>query len=42
VAGAGVGADGSESFGERAAAEGSLGRMRGVEIVPMLARALRG
>jgi 2,3-bisphosphoglycerate-independent phosphoglycerate mutase len=42
VAGAGVGPDGSEGFGERAAAEGSLGRMRGVDVVPMLARALRG
>jgi 2,3-bisphosphoglycerate-independent phosphoglycerate mutase len=42
VAGAGVQPDGSEGFGERAAAEGSIGRLRGTDIVPMLARTLRG
>jgi 2,3-bisphosphoglycerate-independent phosphoglycerate mutase len=42
VAGAGVQADGSESFGERAAADGSIGRLRGTDIVPLLARTLRG
>jgi 2,3-bisphosphoglycerate-independent phosphoglycerate mutase len=42
VAGAGVQADGSESFGERAAAQGSIGRLRGTAIVPMLARTLLG
>lgn len=36
VAGASVTADGTEVFGERAAADGSLGTMRGVEIVPRL------
>jgi 2,3-bisphosphoglycerate-independent phosphoglycerate mutase len=41
VAGAGVQPDGTPSFGERACAEGSLGRLRGIEIVPMLARTLR-
>jgi 2,3-bisphosphoglycerate-independent phosphoglycerate mutase len=42
VAGVGVQPDGSRSFGERAAADGSLGRMRGVDIVPMLAGIVRG
>jgi 2,3-bisphosphoglycerate-independent phosphoglycerate mutase len=42
VAGAGVTADGSESYGERACARGSLGSLRGVEIVPRLAGLLRG
>jgi 2,3-bisphosphoglycerate-independent phosphoglycerate mutase len=42
VAGAGVQPDGSESFGERAAAEGSIGRLRGTDIVPLLARTMRG
>jgi 2,3-bisphosphoglycerate-independent phosphoglycerate mutase len=41
VAGAGVQADGGETFGERAAARGSLGRMRGVDIVPVLAEIVR-
>ncbi|HJV03904.1 MAG TPA: 2,3-bisphosphoglycerate-independent phosphoglycerate mutase [Actinomycetota bacterium] len=36
VAGPGVGADGTTSFGERAAADGSIGTIRGVEIVPRL------
>jgi 2,3-bisphosphoglycerate-independent phosphoglycerate mutase len=42
VAGPGVQPDGSESFGERAAAEGSIGRLRGTDIVPLLARTLTG
>jgi 2,3-bisphosphoglycerate-independent phosphoglycerate mutase len=42
VAGAGVQSDGSESFGERAAEDGSIGRLHGTDIVPMLARTLRG
>jgi 2,3-bisphosphoglycerate-independent phosphoglycerate mutase len=42
VSGPGVAADGSTTFGERACAEGSLGRLRGVEIVPRLAALLRG
>ena len=42
VAGGGVPSDGSESFDERAAARGSLGRLRGVEIVPRLAALMRG
>jgi 2,3-bisphosphoglycerate-independent phosphoglycerate mutase len=42
VAGAGVQPDGSESFGERAAAEGSIGRLRGTDIVPLMARTMRG
>ncbi|MGZ5305974.1 MAG: 2,3-bisphosphoglycerate-independent phosphoglycerate mutase [Actinomycetota bacterium] len=36
VAGGGVQSDGSASFGERACAEGALGRLRGVDIVPRL------
>jgi 2,3-bisphosphoglycerate-independent phosphoglycerate mutase len=42
VAGLGVQADGSEAFGEREAARGSIGRLRGTDIVPLLARTLRG
>jgi 2,3-bisphosphoglycerate-independent phosphoglycerate mutase len=42
VAGAGVQPDGGEAFGERVAAEGSIGRLRGTDIVPMLSRTLRG
>lgn len=34
VAGAGVPPDGCEGFGERAAASGALGRLRGVDILP--------
>jgi len=34
--------DGSTSFGERACATGSLGRLRGVDIVPRLAGLMRG
>jgi 2,3-bisphosphoglycerate-independent phosphoglycerate mutase len=36
VAGGGVRADGVESFGERAAADGTIGHIRGVEILPRL------
>jgi 2,3-bisphosphoglycerate-independent phosphoglycerate mutase len=42
VSGAGVTSDGSESYGERACARGSLGSLRGVEIVPRLVGLLRG
>jgi 2,3-bisphosphoglycerate-independent phosphoglycerate mutase len=42
VAGGTVRTDGSSEFGERACASGSLGRLRGVDIVPMLADTLRG
>ncbi|HEX6008740.1 MAG TPA: 2,3-bisphosphoglycerate-independent phosphoglycerate mutase [Actinomycetota bacterium] len=42
VSGVGVTSDGSESYGERACARGSLGSLRGVEIVPRLAGLLRG
>jgi 2,3-bisphosphoglycerate-independent phosphoglycerate mutase len=41
VCGAGVRPDGTESFGERAAADGSIGRLRGVDVVPTLVRTLR-
>jgi len=40
VAGGGVPADSTESFGEQAAARGSLGSMLGVEILPRLTRLL--
>ena len=36
VSGSGIGPDGSRSFGEREAAAGSMGLIRGVEIVPTL------
>ncbi len=36
VTGGGATADGVESFGERAAADGSIGHIRGVEILPRL------
>ena len=42
VSGVGVTSDGSESYGERACARGSLGSLRGVEIVPLLGGLLRG
>jgi 2,3-bisphosphoglycerate-independent phosphoglycerate mutase len=42
VSGPGVLPDGTDAFGERACAEGSIGRLRGVEIVQMLVRTLRG
>ena len=41
VAGPGVATDSSEAFGERAAALGALGTLRGVEIVPRLVQLLR-
>jgi 2,3-bisphosphoglycerate-independent phosphoglycerate mutase len=40
VAGPGVRADGTTSFGERAAADGALGTIRGVQIVPRLVELL--
>lgn len=42
VAGVNVRPDGTPSFGERASADGALGRLRGVDIVPLLAGILRG
>ena len=42
VAGGSVRSDGTASFGERACAKGSLGALRGVEIVPTLTELLRG
>jgi 2,3-bisphosphoglycerate-independent phosphoglycerate mutase len=42
VAGPGVSSDSSASFGEGAAEDGSLGLLRGVEIVPRLVGLLRG
>lgn len=42
VSGGGVPPDGTPTFGEHAAAEGALGRLRGVEIVPRLTDLLRG
>jgi 2,3-bisphosphoglycerate-independent phosphoglycerate mutase len=42
VSGVGVTSDGSESYGERACARGTLGSLRGIEIVPLLAGLLRG
>jgi 2,3-bisphosphoglycerate-independent phosphoglycerate mutase len=41
VAGPGVAADGTESFGERAARDGRIGTLRGVEILPRLVDLLR-
>src|SRR5262245_8503727 len=41
VAGGTIQADGTESFGERSCAGGSLGSLRGVEILPRLADLLR-
>ena len=41
VAGGPVTADGSPSYGEKAAAKGSLGTLRGPEIVPLLVRMMR-
>lgn len=41
VAGASVTADGSTAFGERACSTGSLGLLRGVEVVPRLVSLLR-
>jgi 2,3-bisphosphoglycerate-independent phosphoglycerate mutase len=42
VAGGPVTSDGSPSYGERVVARGSLGTMRGTEIVPMLVGMMRG
>jgi len=42
VAGPGVLGDGTTAFGERAAREGRLGTLGGVDIVPQLVRLLRG
>ena len=42
IAGRGVNSDGSDSYGERACARGSLGSLRGVDIVPRLAGLLGG
>ena len=42
VAGGGVPSDGSEAFGERACAAGSLGSLRGVEILPRVSELLSG
>ncbi|MGH2589531.1 MAG: 2,3-bisphosphoglycerate-independent phosphoglycerate mutase [Actinomycetota bacterium] len=42
VSGAGVTSDGSERYGERASAKGSLGSLHGVEIVPRLVELLGG
>jgi 2,3-bisphosphoglycerate-independent phosphoglycerate mutase len=41
ASGGGITPDGTERFGERAAAEGSLGRLRGVQILPRLTELLR-
>jgi 2,3-bisphosphoglycerate-independent phosphoglycerate mutase len=41
VAGGSARSDGVESFGERAAADGALGRLRGVQILPRLTGLLR-
>ena len=42
VNGPGVITDGTASFGERAAGEGRLGRLAGVEILPRLVSLVRG
>ncbi len=42
VSGASVQADGTPAFGERACALGSLGQVRGVDIVPRLVALMRG
>jgi 2,3-bisphosphoglycerate-independent phosphoglycerate mutase len=42
VSGGSVRPDGSEGFGERACAAGSLGRLRGIGILPRLTQLLRG
>jgi 2,3-bisphosphoglycerate-independent phosphoglycerate mutase len=41
VTGGPVQPDGSDSFGERACAAGSLGQLRGIDIVPRLAALMR-
>jgi len=42
VSGAAVRPDGSDSFGERACANGSLGSLRGIGILPRLTQLMRG
>jgi 2,3-bisphosphoglycerate-independent phosphoglycerate mutase len=42
VAGGGVSADGVDSYGERAALDGSLGRLKGPEIIPTVIELLGG
>ncbi|HYH27259.1 MAG TPA: 2,3-bisphosphoglycerate-independent phosphoglycerate mutase [Actinomycetota bacterium] len=42
VAGPGVGSDGVETFGERAASKGALGTLRGVQILPEVVSLLKG
>jgi 2,3-bisphosphoglycerate-independent phosphoglycerate mutase len=42
VAGSGIAPDGSESFGEGACAEGSLGRLLGPQILPRITSLMRG
>jgi 2,3-bisphosphoglycerate-independent phosphoglycerate mutase len=41
VSGGGVQSDGSTTFGERACADGALGRLRGIDILPRLADLMR-
>ena len=41
VSGGGVQSDGSNAFGERACADGALGRLRGIDILPRLADLMR-
>ena len=41
VSGGGVTRDGTDAFGERACADGSLGELRGVDILPRLSQLLR-
>jgi 2,3-bisphosphoglycerate-independent phosphoglycerate mutase len=42
VAGGGVRSDGTAAFGEREAATGSLGHLRGIDILPRLAQVMSG
>jgi len=42
VAGGGVRSDGTDAFGERAAAEGAIGTIRGVDVVPRLVGLMQG
>jgi 2,3-bisphosphoglycerate-independent phosphoglycerate mutase len=42
VSGGGVQSDGSTTFGERSCADGALGRLRGIDILPRLADLMRG
>ena len=42
VSGGGVRSDGSEAFGEGACAAGSLGSLRGIDILPRLTALMRG